>query len=227
MSFNVFWYFLIPVLGPLRYQIYSKIKQSLSVFFFSALVHEQRATFGKYLLVSLSGFQISSTCFKKYLYFLCTLSSWHFHDALWQHVTLLTSFGTTHCNSLIIFNLFLMSLVQLAHFLLPLEVTCDNLKIGWPDCACCLLLSSILFCEALKTGTGKCHKTCLSAGMGRVELLITTTKSEISHALRNVTCSACGSFCSCTLQRQSLMCMRQMKVFVSMCFNFFQFKAKT
>lgn len=154
------------------------------------------------LYVSFSGIWISNTCFKNYLYFLCTSSSWHFHDALWQCVTWLTSFDTTHCTSLIVFNLFLMSLVRLAHFLLPVEVTSDNLKIGWPDCACCLLSSSILFCGALKIGTDKCHKTCQSAGTGWVELLIKTTKTEISLALRNVTCSACGSFCSCTLQGQ-------------------------
>lgn len=154
--------------------------------------------------MSLSGIEISGRCFKNYLYFLCTLSSWHFHDALWQRVTLLTSLGTTHHNSLITFNLFLMSLVQLAHFLLPVEVTSDNLKIEWPDCACCLLLASILFSGALKIGTGKCHKTCLSASTGRVELLITTTKIKISCTLRNVTCSACGSFYLCTLQRQGV-----------------------
>lgn len=85
-----------------------------------------------------------------------------------------------------------MSLVQQSHFLLPVEVTSDNLKIGWPDCACCLLLSSILFCASLKIGTGKRHKTCLSAGTGRIELLSLLQRvklampREMSAALRVV-----------------------------------------
>lgn len=75
---------------------------SLFPFFFSfALVPGETVEFVK-LLVYVSRIQ---ECFKNYLYFLLTVSGWHFYDTLLLGVIFLTSFGTAHCNSLIILNL--------------------------------------------------------------------------------------------------------------------------
>lgn len=121
-----------------------------------------------------------------------------------------------------------MSLVQPAHFLQPVEMTSDNPKIGWPDCACCLLLSSFLFCGDLKIGTGKCHKTCLSAGTGSCSLQPQSVKLAMPWEMSPALCVWFILQLHFPEAGSCPMCIRQLKVFVSLykCFNFFYLKLR-
>ncbi|KAJ7408735.1 hypothetical protein BTVI_58644 [Pitangus sulphuratus] len=63
-------------------------------------------------------------------------------------------------------------------------------EFGKRPCNCTCRDAERIVLNSTAIDVGKCHKLCLSAGMGTVELLIATSMSEISCALRNIAYSA-------------------------------------